>query len=125
MHYSGNSKDSAGIDRQVPESVDLEVSRRKRREQADLIKERSHVESAPLLGPDVGSQGYSSDLPLGTKLDYAVSCVEMFGQVLRNFTGSLPGERKLAILKSTYRLGLRVAAKLTSQIGRNGVVPFR
>jgi hypothetical protein len=103
-----NSKEFAGICRNVPESVDLEANRRRRREAADLAGRKGGDESSNgLLGPYVDCQGYSDDLPLSTKIDYAVSCIEILGQILRNFTGSLPGEQKLIILKATYLLGLR------------------
>ncbi len=99
-----NSKDFAGTERQIPESVDLQASRRRRRRAADLQPRGPETEIVTL---DVESDGYADDLPLSTKFDYAFSCIEILGQILRNFTGSLPGEQKLEILRTTYLLGLR------------------
>jgi hypothetical protein len=102
-----NSRSNAGIDRDLPQHVDLDASRQERREAADAAQERrgDQADALPLF--ETVSGGYSGDLPFGTKLEYARSCMEILGQILRNFTGALPGERKLAILKATYLLGLR------------------
>ena len=102
-----NSKDFVGVGTQpIPESVDLEVSRRDRREREDRVQK-------PVTDLDAGwnihvpDNPYSSTMSVSDKLSYADSCVEVLGQILRNFTGSLPGDRKLLILDATYRLGLR------------------
>jgi hypothetical protein len=102
-----NSKDFAGIERQIPESVDLESSRRQRRQAADEARNATANGVDPKLGLSVGSDGYKDALPLSTKFNYAYGCIELLGQILRNFTGSLPGDRKIAILGATYLLGLR------------------
>ena len=103
-----NSKEYTSVDPQIPESVDLDASRQRRRIAADLARERSDSESGAAVCADVENQGYSDEMPMRLKLRYAMSCLEILGQVLRNFTGSLPGERKLTILKTTYLLGLRI-----------------
>jgi hypothetical protein len=104
-----NSKEFAGRHQTVPESIDFAASRRERRAEKDHAME----ETKP--GPERYGQrlfaendGYSPELPLATKIGYANSCIEILGQVLRNFTGTLPGDKKLAILKTTYLLGLRL-----------------
>src|SRR5690606_24033478 len=56
-------------------------------------------------------------IPLPRRLEYARSCIEILGQVLRNFTGSLPGERKIAILEASYLLALRVLRAILSVTG--------
>ena len=113
-----NSKDYAGIDRRAPECIDLDASRQRRREAADRARQ-TQVEDVkrPQLSPIIDGIGYSSDLPLRTKLQYATSCLEILGQILRNFTGSLPGDRKLMILKTTYLLGLRALRAVLSVLG--------
>src|SRR5579872_3993201 len=118
-----NSKDFAGVERNFPESIDLEASRRQRRRAADSAAvARPDDKALAELGPDVGSSGYSDSLPLSTKLDYAYRCVEILGQILRNFTGSLPGDRKLSILKTTYLLGLRTLRALLMALSDTTVV---
>jgi hypothetical protein len=102
-----NSKAHSGISRSVPEEVDLDTSRKQRRRAADERDERRDERETNSKMLDAAGPGYSRDLPLSTKLDYARSCMEILGQVLRNFTGSLPGDTKLALLTTTYRLGLR------------------
>jgi hypothetical protein len=105
-----NSKDFAGIERQVPKSVDLEASRRERRSVADAVRPEAEDTGGTGLHElsVVEGEGYAEDLPLATKCQYAISCIEILGQILRNFTGSLPGDRKLEILRTTYLLGLRL-----------------
>jgi hypothetical protein len=112
-----NSKDFAGIDRQAPETVDLDASRRHRREEADLSKRQQAPEQDSSFTFLADGRAYSEALPLGTKLEYAMSCIEMLGQVLRNFTGSLPGDRKMAILETTYELGLRSLRAMLTSLG--------
>lgn len=107
-----NSRAHAGVDRAAPGNIDLDASRQKRREAADAKQERQgNGEIAP-TSPDIAIGCYSDELPLNTKLDYARNCMEILGQILRNFTGSLPGDRKIAILKATYLLGLRTLRAL-------------
>ena len=103
-----NNKDYAGNDSPLPDSIDLDASRLRRRESADAARQTSNNNrKIDGLSLDISASGYSQALTLPTKLDYAISCMEILGQVLRNFTGSLPGDRKLLILKTTYLLGLR------------------
>ena len=104
-----NSKEY-GRPQPLPEDVDLTASRERRREADDLSRElepRSQV-----LSLSVAHSPYSTDLPVGAKLDYASSSLEILGQILRNFTGSLPGEQKLEIIRTAYCLGLRTLAAL-------------
>jgi hypothetical protein len=103
-----NSKDFAGVQSTVPEVVDLNASRQRRRESADRAAANENArETDEEFGLSISQDGYTDQLPLGTKLDYALRCIEVLGQVLRNFTGSLPGDRKMQILRTTYLLGLR------------------
>jgi predicted phosphodiesterase len=92
----------------IPESFDTSAARQRRREAEDAVAARSKDPSSETLWGD--TQRYSSDLSAGEKVKYAMSCLEMLGQILRNFTGSLPGDRKLQILLTTYQLGLRTLA---------------
>ena len=88
----------------LPENLDLNENRRKRRELADRAERSVDVPEAP------GKREfrYSEGLSDGDKFHLASRHMEMLGQVIRNFPGSLPGPEKLSILKSTYLLGLRL-----------------
>ena len=87
----------------IPDDVDLEKNRRERRELKDSIVRRA--EATETSGNS--SYRYSDSLSDSDKLDLAYRHIELLGQVIRNFPGSLPGSEKLAILRSTYLLGLR------------------
>jgi hypothetical protein len=97
----------------IPEEVDVEQNRQERRKLTDRV-ERSAAE----LG-DRRKQGvvYSEDLSDADKFDLAYQHIGLLGQVIRNFPGSLPGKDKLAILKSTYLLGLRVLRIFLKMLG--------
>jgi len=51
--------------------------------------------------------GYSEDLDELSKLIFAMKSLDLMGQILRNFPGSLYGDMKLQLAESCYRLGLR------------------
>ncbi len=118
-----NSKDFAGSEATIPDSVDLADSRTRRRKLADEIRreEKRHA-SKDQSGLFMSEIGYSDELPTRTKVKYAVSCIEILGQILRNFTGSLPGHKKLLILETTYLLGLRTLRVLLKDIGESTVL---
>ncbi len=111
-----NDKDHAGLERQIPLSEDLAANRQLRRESQDQVNVAEGNQGRDSAEISTEAAGYSSELPLATKLDYARRCIEILGQVLRNFTGALPGERKLAILEATYRLGLRTLRALMDSL---------
>jgi hypothetical protein len=92
-----------GSEIKIPEKVDLAESRRKRREAKD--EAARNVRS--LANPGDRKFGYSEELEEVDKFHLAARHIELLGQVLRNFPGSLPGTEKLSILRSVYLLGLR------------------
>ena len=53
------------------------------------------------------------------KLNEALKTLQIMGQVLRNFPGSLEGEIKVAIAKESYLLGLRVLGFFCRFVGSN------
>ena len=53
------------------------------------------------------------------KLNEALKTLQIMGQVLRNFPGSLEGEIKVAIAKESYLLGLRVLGFFCGFVGPN------
>lgn len=111
-----NSKNT-GVEQKIPERVDLAESRQSRRKAADLMEEADPEQGKLRLEFPVSDGAYSEAMSLSDKLDYASGCLEILGQILRNFTGSLPGHRKIAILKTTYLLGLRTLRALLWCVG--------
>jgi len=57
---------------------------------------------------------YADTLDFKDKLDIATNHLQLLGQILRNFPGSLKAEAKLEIAKSTYLLGLRIIEAILS-----------
>jgi len=89
----------------IPEQeVDLVENRKQRRELSDRVdKSAESLKSASSKDFE-----YSDGLPDSDKFNLAYRHIELLGQVLRNFPGTLPGSEKLAILRATYLLGLRL-----------------
>jgi hypothetical protein len=67
---------------------------------------------------------YSQTLNVADKLHIAAKYLELLGQILRNFPGSLRAEAKLKIAKCTYLLGLRVLAAILDLLS-TGVEHYR
>jgi predicted MPP superfamily phosphohydrolase len=67
---------------------------------------------------------YSEDLDDGEKLHIASKYLELLGQILRNFPGSLKAKAKLEIAQCTYLLGLRMAAAILDML-RKAVAFYR
>jgi hypothetical protein len=88
------------------ENADLAEQRKERRRSVDTAEER-RGSPAPLV-----RTSYSDDLTDPEKFRIGTRHIELLGQVLRNFPGSLPGNEKLEILRSCYLLGLRLLNKL-------------
>lgn len=96
-------------DIRVPrEEVDIAKSREQRRELQDRVSR-----SAESIAERADKEHvYNDSLSDADKFDLAYKHIGLLGQVIRNFPGSLPGPDKLAILKSTYKLGLRLLRTL-------------
>lgn len=91
----------------IPEHVDTDANRQQRREMEDRLED----------GEQTTRHGqrkflYSDALSDGEKFHLAIKHIDILGQVLRNFPGSLPGSDKLVILRSTYLLGLRLLSTM-------------
>ncbi len=97
----------------LPERVDTAANRQERRLARDKADDRL-ASTSRARDIDVV---YSDDLPDADKFALAFKHIGLLGQVIRNFPGSLPGPEKLAILESTYLLGLRVLRAMLQQWG--------
>ncbi len=53
------------------------------------------------------------------QLNAAVKTLEVMGQILRNFPGSLPGDLKLEIARESYMLGLRTIQAIYAMLEHN------
>ena len=101
------------IDLVIEERPDVAGNRRKLRELNDLHEEKSlgslkdESESASLV-----SYSYSDALPDHRKLHLTTQYINALGQVIRNFSVNLPGQRKVQVLKETYLLALRALARV-------------
>jgi hypothetical protein len=60
---------------------------------------------------------YSETLDVKDKLDIARQHLELLGQILRNFPGSLRADIKLRIAQCTYLLGLRISSAILDLLG--------
>jgi hypothetical protein len=105
-------------DPDFPEEVDIVANRQERRETNDRI-ERSRER---LIDRESRKFAYSEELSDKDKFDLAHKHIELLGQVIRNFPGSLPGPEKLAILEACYSLGLRVVGALLRLIESSTVM---
>ena len=68
---------------------------------------------------DEPSTSEDDHLEIVTKLNEAFKTLQITGQVLRNFPGSLEGEVKVEIAKASYLLGLRVLGSFCKLVGLN------
>jgi Calcineurin-like phosphoesterase len=115
VDFFNKEPDSKG-ERPIPDSVDLDASRQHRREAADKARRDPASETNPESSLPAAGTPFSNSLPMELKFQYARSCLQILGQILKNFAGTLPGPRKLLILKTTYLLGLRILRALLQQM---------
>jgi hypothetical protein len=81
------------------ESADIAENRERQRRLQDDFESDAPV--ADLALP------YADDLPEVFKLAFAGKALELLGQIVRNFPGSLRGDLKARIVEAEYLLGLR------------------
>jgi predicted MPP superfamily phosphohydrolase len=80
---------------------------------AEIQKEREHSEGS------AGDYKYNRKLDDIVKINIAFKTLQILGQVLRNFPGSLEGDLKLDITRESYLLGLRTVRALLSLAENN------
>jgi hypothetical protein len=70
----------------------------------------------PILDPneelESGDDETNEVLMMLAKLNLALRTLEVLGQLVKNFPGSLPGDEKLALVRESYSLGLRTVTML-------------
>jgi len=87
---------------QFQETVDIKAEATKRLGAQDKAEENKSS-----LAPPSSENPYSAALNIPVKLQFAVARMELLGQVVRSFSGSLDGPRKQEILEGVFKLGLR------------------
>jgi hypothetical protein len=97
--------------RELP-SGDVRTYREQRRESLDKAEKQSQDQEGEKVQ-------YSKDLVDSKKIGIAIRHVELLGQILRNFTGSLMAEIKLDIATCTYAVGLRTMSVVLRLVGKS------
>jgi Calcineurin-like phosphoesterase len=74
----------------------------------NLDEERENIDLDASEEEDIDDEG--EDDPTGPDGDFsrAIKLMDILGQIVRNFPGSMPGDRKLEITGEVYKLGLRL-----------------
>jgi hypothetical protein len=96
----------------VEDNPDLVKNRQEERVRKDEMAKR---ERSQIIGAEEAYQ-YSSDLSDQKKMHLAERNIDALGQVIRNFSASLPGDLKVSVLQSTYTLGLRTMARVLKEV---------
>jgi hypothetical protein len=87
---------------QINESIDLNAEATSRLEAEDRAEEK-----ADDLTIFNSNEAYSAALTTAVKVQFATARIELLGQVIRSFSGTLDGVKKQEILEAVFRLGLR------------------
>lgn len=95
-------------DLEIPQDIDTAANREERRKFRDRIERTKER----LIDRESRSFTYSEELSDKDKFDLAHRHIELLGQIIRNFPGSLPANEKLEILEACYLLGLRMIRAL-------------
>lgn len=74
--------------------------------------------------PEERKVRYASSIPNGDKVEIAVKTLELLGQIIRNFPGSLKADVKKDIARCSYLLGLRTMSAVLEFL-RNSVSHYR
>jgi hypothetical protein len=56
------------------------------------------------------TESLDEDLQKHLQINVAFKTIQILGQILRNYYGSMKGDKKLELVKECYSLGLRVAS---------------
>ena len=96
-----------GVPQLVIDSSDPETRRRRLLAEKDEFEE---IWSDEEQEEDRESIDLDEDLDELLQINVAFKTIQIAGQILRNYHGSLEGERKLALARACYSLGLRVLA---------------
>jgi hypothetical protein len=73
----------------------------------DYNSRRDEIEATPEEKLESSRTRYDKSLKNVLKTDFAFKCLQVMGQVLRNFPGDLRADLKYQLAEESYRLGLR------------------
>lgn len=105
----------------VPKIIlkDLDVREEKKKRLENLEKEFYEQEPTEDEAPEVEDTKEDSSQTLLNELQLSLRTLQILGQVIKNFPGSLEGDDKLRLVKNAYELGLRTTERLLSEIRDN------
>ncbi|MGE0354435.1 MAG: metallophosphoesterase, partial [Gemmatimonadales bacterium] len=90
------------------ELIDADTSETRRQALAARDEAREQWDGEPeVRGGDPGRAAYTEVQRIVGRLNVAFRTIQILGQILKNFPGSLPAERKNQIASECYQLGLR------------------
>ena len=85
----------------VNESINVQAA------DAEQLKSEDRSEERQLSSAVEVNELYSASLSPAVQLQFAYAHIELLGQVIRSFSGTLDGKKKQEILETVFRLGLR------------------
>lgn len=92
-------------------------NRRRYRQEIDRVEESLQVTRGEIEGDAIEDEEGEHDLDEVLRLNVAVKTLQIMGQVLRNFPGTLEGETKHQLATESYVLGLRTVTAFLGIIG--------
>lgn len=107
---SGDIGDSVKVEddeMMLDREYDVRENRRRRRELMQEMHGEGENDEALDHATVDKPINYSEDLPPVVKFEWALRQINLFGHLIRNSPGYLPGEDKVRVLTTTYNLGLR------------------
>lgn len=100
--------------KQKPPPLELECWDTKSHREEHNRKMDAAIEEEDRASYDRENTSYDERLQLLIKFSIAFKTLQLLGQVLRNFTGSLPWKLKLEIVEECYGLGMRTLGAILS-----------
>jgi len=76
----------------------------------DRLRNLDAAPLSPEMDEDIGDEETNETLIFISKLNLAFKTLDVLGQLVKNFPGSLVGADKLALVKECYEMGLRTLA---------------
>ncbi len=108
---------SVNIPKVVLNSLDIDANRRRLLEEKDNMDVENNSYENKLDDYNEETDSDSNELPIEyLQINAAFKNIQILGQILRNFSGSLKGQQKELLASECYSLGLRLLKFLYSNI---------
>ncbi|QYK47853.1 MAG: hypothetical protein KF838_13810 [Phycisphaeraceae bacterium] len=120
VDFETDTKFIGDISNLIPNRVFESAKREERRRLMLERQEQVHAEACAshvLVQPQ--DERFSKAMDLSTNMNSAFAMVQILGQVLKNFGGSMRAERKLEVAHECYRVGLRATRAMFDFISEN------